>query len=399
MWSADDSTLYAPFERRGTSYLAALSSTRSGEPAREISQGPYTLDFVRYNAGGHAGFYFARGDGSHPSEVCALAEPRGDTSEPLRRLTSVHEKWLAGRALSQPSRLQAKSPDGESVESWLYPPLGLEPDKRYPLIVYLHGGPEAFDGEYFDEGLENQIFPAAGFGVLRVNYRGSTSYGEHFSVAIRGDWHRREYDDILAALDEALRQPWVDGARLGIGGWSYGGIQTVWVFGHTDRFQAAAPARFDVDYLIAFGEDHWLAVPGRARRPFRARGSLPATLADHVCAVHSDAAAVDRGRGRPQLPAAAGPTALRQAQGSPGAGGARGLPRGISYVRASGSFAGPARAPGSLVRFAAALRPRTSTLPWRRSRAGGGPGSRGTSAARTPGWSRRRDRRAESDRW
>ncbi|MEO8503170.1 MAG: S9 family peptidase [Acidobacteriota bacterium] len=259
IWSGDDATLYAPFERRGTSYLAALSSTHAGEPVREISQGPSTLDFVRYNAGEHAGFVFARGDASHPSEVFALAEPRVESLAQPRRLTSVHAKWLAGRVLSQPSRLLAKSRDGEPVESWLYPPLGVESGKRYPLIVYLHGGPEAFDGEYFDEGLENQIFPGAGFGVLRVNYRGSTSYGEAFSAAIRGDWHRREHDDIMAALDVAQLQPWVDNARLGIGGWSYGGIQTVWVLGHTDRFKAAAPERFEVDYLSAFGEDHWLA--------------------------------------------------------------------------------------------------------------------------------------------
>ncbi len=94
--------------------------------------------------------------------------------------------------------------------------------------------------------------------MLRVNYRGSTAYGEAFSRAIWGDWHRREYDDLMAALDAAIAShDWIDPARLGIGGWSYGGIMTLWTVGHTDRFRVGVPERFSFDYLSAFGEDQW----------------------------------------------------------------------------------------------------------------------------------------------
>ncbi len=271
IWSADDATLYAPLERRGTTYLAALPSAgRSASAAREASAannvgsprevhaGRFTLDFVRYAAGGKR-FVFGQGDPTHPSEIFALEEPGGAAALPPRRLSALHDAWLRGRTLVAPERLQARSADGTGVEAWLYPPATREPGKRYPLLVYVHGGPEAFDGEYFDEGFENQLFPTAGVAVLRVNYRGSTSYGEGFAAAIRSDWGRREHEDVLAALDQAVARPWIDGARVGIGGWSYGGIVTLWAVGHSDRFRAASPERFSSDYLSAFGQDQWVA--------------------------------------------------------------------------------------------------------------------------------------------
>jgi dipeptidyl aminopeptidase/acylaminoacyl peptidase len=263
IWSADDASIYVPLERRGTTYLAALPSAGSGAP-RELHAGRFTLDFVRYAAGGKR-FVFGEGDPTQPSEIYSLDEPASSAAlaslaAPVpQRLSKLHDGWLSEHALAAPERVQAVSADGTGVEAWLYPPPVRESGKRYPVLVYLHGGPQSFDGEYFDEGLENQIFPAAGIGVLRVNYRGSTSYGERFASAIRADWGRRELEDVLAALDQAARLPWVDGSRVGIGGWSYGGIVTLWAVGHSDRFRAASPERFSADYLSSFGQDQWVA--------------------------------------------------------------------------------------------------------------------------------------------
>ena len=106
--------------------------------------------------------------------------------------------------------------------------------------------------------LENQLLPAAGLAVLRCNYAGSTSYGEAFTRRLYGNWHFPEAEDLLACLDEALRtRPWLDGDRLGVGGWSWGGIMSLWLVGHTDRFKVAVPERFSMDYLSAFGQDQW----------------------------------------------------------------------------------------------------------------------------------------------
>lgn len=249
-WSPDDATLTTTFERRGTTWLGTLPV--AGGDARTIVAGPFVVDLARAIPGG-TGFVFARQDPTHLPELHVV---RTDGSG-SRRITRVNDELLADLRLSTPVKLAATSADGAAVEGWVYPPVGLERDARRPLILYVHGGPQTFDGEYFDAGLEPQILAGLGWGVLRVNYRGSTSYGEAFSRAIRGDWHRREHDDLMAVLDEAVKLPWVDPRRLGIGGWSYGGIMTIWTVAHTDRFAVGVPERFEIDYLSAFGQDQW----------------------------------------------------------------------------------------------------------------------------------------------
>lgn len=281
-WSSDDTTIYVTIDRRGANYLAKVSS--AGGPPQEILGGSDLLGQVRLShhpclivrsswlftseseaippmrhftrsPGICDSLYFTRTDATHLPEI-HTARLDGTV---VRRLSHINDDFLAERKLSSPQKIVARSSGVTQVESWLYPPLDFDASRRYPLIVYLHGGPQGFDGDWFDTGLENQIFPAAGYAVLRVNYRGSTSYGEAFCRALWGDWHWREHDDIMASVDEALKLPWLDGARLGIGGWSYGGIMTVWVAGHTDRFKVGVPERFEIDYLSCFGEDQWFA--------------------------------------------------------------------------------------------------------------------------------------------
>lgn len=253
IWSRDDDTLYVTLERRGATFLAAIPA--AGGAAREILGGRRHIDGVRLSPSRDR-FFLTLGDATHLPEIHAMA---ADGSG-LERLTHFGDAFLDGVSLSVPEKLVARNGSGDDVESWLYPPLGLDPSRKYPLILYIHGGPQEYDGDFFDTGLENQVFPGAGYAVLRVNYRGTTSYGEKFCRAIWGDWHSREYEDLMAALDHALAErPWLDAGRLGIGGWSYGGIMTLWTVGHTDRFKVGVPERFSFDYRSTFGEDQWHA--------------------------------------------------------------------------------------------------------------------------------------------
>lgn len=252
-WSPDDSLVYVTLERRGANHLVALPSNGSGPP-REVLGGPHVYDLVRLAPAGDR-LFFTASDATHLPEIHTAGTDGGG----MRKLSALNDGMLAGLELSVPEKLTARNPDGDEIEAWLYPPVDFDPSKKYPLILYIHGGPQAYDGDWFDIGLENQIFPGAGYAVLRVNYRGSTGYGEKFCRTLWGDWHHREYDDLMAALDEALRRPWLDPQRLGIGGWSYGGIMTVWTVSHTDRFKVGVPERFEVDYLSGFGQDQWFA--------------------------------------------------------------------------------------------------------------------------------------------
>jgi dipeptidyl aminopeptidase/acylaminoacyl peptidase len=253
IWSRADETLYVTLERRGATFLAAIPA--AGGPPHEILGGRRQIDGVRLSPSGDR-FFLTVGDTTHLPEIHAVA---ADGSG-LKRLSHFTDAFLDSVSLSVPEKLVARNGAGDDIDSWLYPPLGLDPTRKYPLILYVHGGPEEYDGDFFDTGLENQVFPGAGYAVLRVNYRGTTSYGEKFCRALWGDWHSREYEDLMTALDHALAErPWLDAGRLGIGGWSYGGIMTLWTVGHTDRFKVGVPERFSFDYRSIFGEDQWHA--------------------------------------------------------------------------------------------------------------------------------------------
>jgi dipeptidyl aminopeptidase/acylaminoacyl peptidase len=250
-WTPDDRSLVVPFDRKGANWIASVPAA-GGAPA-ELLGGPRVYGLVRL-APALRRIYFTITTTTTFEEIwCA-----GDDGAGARKLVGPNDELFTELALVTPEKLHAKGAGGDPVEAWLYPPADLDPSKSYPLILYIHGGPQEYDGEYFDPGLENQIFPARGWAVLRVNYRGSTSYGEAFSRALWADWHSREYEDLMSALDAALAaHRWLDAGRLGMGGWSYGGIMTVWIAGHTDRFKAGVPERFEVDYLSCFGTDEW----------------------------------------------------------------------------------------------------------------------------------------------
>ena len=250
-WSADDTALVVPFDRRGANWVGVLPS--GGGEARELLGGARVYGFVRVSNATKR-LYFTLSTPTTLSELWSA----NDDGTGAHKIGGPNDTALGGMTLVEPEKLQARNSAGDTVDAWLYPPVELDPAKTYPMILYIHGGPQEFDGEYFETGLENQLFPGKGWAVLRVNYRGSTSYGEAFSHAVWADWHSREHEDLMAAVDAALaKHAWIDPNRLGLGGWSYGGIMTVWIVSHTDRFKVGVPERFEVDYLSCFGTDQW----------------------------------------------------------------------------------------------------------------------------------------------
>jgi dipeptidyl aminopeptidase/acylaminoacyl peptidase len=251
LWSADDATLVVPFDRRGANWIAALPSA-GGDP-KELLGGARVFGLVRLQ-GKTRRLYFTV---STPTTLSELWTANADGTG-ARKIFGPNDAALSQMKLVVPEKLAAENKEGDAIDAWLYPPVDFDPAKSYPMILYIHGGPQEFDGEFFEPGLENQLFPGNGWAVLRVNYRGSTSYGEAFAHAVWADWHTREHEDLMAALDAALaKHRWIDPKRLGVGGWSYGGIMAVWMAGHTDRFRVGVPERFEADYLSCFGTDQW----------------------------------------------------------------------------------------------------------------------------------------------
>jgi dipeptidyl aminopeptidase/acylaminoacyl peptidase len=142
-------------------------------------------------------------------------------------------------AAAPPARWEALEVEREGVmiEAWLLFPADFVPSRRYPLVLDVHGGPHLHYGYCFD--LVQQALAAAGFLVVYSNPRGSTSYGDAYAQLVNEDWGGGDYLDLLAVVDAVGARPYVDGDRVGITGYSYGGYMTAWAIGQSDRFRAA----------------------------------------------------------------------------------------------------------------------------------------------------------------
>ena len=143
------------------------------------------------------------------------------------------------------------------MHSLLYRPALASPASRLPLVVYIHGGPNAQESYRFD--FERQFLAANGYAVLAVNYRGSNGRGSAWQKAIFADWGNLEVKDLLGAVDEAVRQGIADPERLGIGGWSYGGILTDYTIATSPRFKAAVSGAGSALQLAMYGTDQYVA--------------------------------------------------------------------------------------------------------------------------------------------
>jgi dipeptidyl aminopeptidase/acylaminoacyl peptidase len=175
---------------------------------------------------------FAFNDAKTPNDIwVASSAGRG-----AQRLTNFNSQ-IKDYALVTTEVVRWKAPDGLEIEGLLVKPLGYEQGKRYPLILQIHGGPYA----QFGYGLNPraQIFAASGYAVLLPNPRGSTGYGQKFTTANVGDWGGKDYQDLMAGVDELIKTGVADPERLAVMGGSYGGFMTFWVITQTNRFKAA----------------------------------------------------------------------------------------------------------------------------------------------------------------
>ncbi len=172
-------------------------------------------------------------------------------SRELRRLTNFNDALFDELALATPEYMAFTGVDGWPMDGWILKPRDFDPGKKYPLILEIHGGPNAQYGYGFMH--EMQVLAAAGYVVLYTNPRGSLGYGRDFALAVRGAWAEKDSLDIMAGVDASLQKGYIDEQRLGVIGGSYGGFMTSWLIGHTDRFKAAVADRSVIDRFSFFG--------------------------------------------------------------------------------------------------------------------------------------------------
>ncbi len=168
-----------------------------------------------------------------------------------KKLTGFNDALLQQVAFSDAERFTYKSVGNLEIEGWLMKPYGYQPGKKYPLALYIHGGPHSQYGEgWFDEF---QNLAAAGMWVLFTNPRGSSGYGGDFTYATRGRWFAEDYQDLMKGVDIAAARPDVDSTKMGVTGGSYGGVMTAWVTAKTNRFKAAETDRMISNWWSWYG--------------------------------------------------------------------------------------------------------------------------------------------------
>ena len=244
-FSADGKWIYFIADDDGTQNLMRVPAM-GGEITRPIGGRKMVESFTLDKNGAAAAVV---GELTHPAEVYLLPADGGD----LKRLTTTNDALMAQIRLPNVEYVHFKSKDGTTVAGYLYEPPEYKPGTRYPAILRPHGGPVwAYYAEFY---FTPQLYAANGYVVLAPNPRGSSGYGQDFCKAIYADWGHKDFEDDMAMVDYAVAQGIADPDKLGVGGWSYGGISTNFIITQTTRFKAAISGAGNFLYITNWGHD------------------------------------------------------------------------------------------------------------------------------------------------
>jgi len=245
------------FTPDGAWILFLVSDDRSEYPARisanggaveRLLQGPGIVSTLAQGKDGRLAV-LAANDGTHP-EIHALENGS------LRPLTHQNDALMAELKLGATEDFSCKAKDGTEVHGIIVKPPDYAAGRKYPTLLRIHGGPNGQDSHAFN--FERQIFAANGYVVVNVNYRGSSGRGEKYQTAILADWGNKEVIDLQAAMDHVVAAGLADPDRLGVGGWSYGGILTDAIIAKDHRFKAATSGAGTAFPLALYGVDQYI---------------------------------------------------------------------------------------------------------------------------------------------
>jgi dipeptidyl aminopeptidase/acylaminoacyl peptidase len=246
LWSADGTALTFLVEDDRSQYPARLT-LGTGRVERLIS-GQRVIANLSPNADG--AFAVLASTDTEPPEVAAFENGK------LRRLSHQNDAWMSQLLLGTTEEFTSTSKDGTEVHGLLTKPPTYEQGQKYPTLLRIHGGPNGQDDHSFS--FERQLFAANGYLVVAVNYRGSSGRGSAYQKAIFADWGDKEVVDLLGAMDHVQKIGLADPDRLGIGGWSYGGILTDYTIATDGRFKAATSGAGSALQLSMYGVDEYI---------------------------------------------------------------------------------------------------------------------------------------------
>jgi dipeptidyl aminopeptidase/acylaminoacyl peptidase len=276
-WAEDNGGLYFVAEDRGSQNIWFVPA--AGGAPRQVMNGTQILSVSSMSRGGV--MVGTRSSPYEPTDVYVFGVMRDKNmsgynvnASGLARLTNVNGDLLEGRKLGQVEEiwydsvgmsggqkcvaadsdpLQPKPSDCSKtrVQGWIVKPPDFDPAKKYPLLLYIHGGPHSMYGTGFNFEFQNHA--AEGYVVLYTNPRGSTGYGQAFGNAINNAYPGQDYDDLMRGVDEVIKRGYIDEHNLFVTGGSGGGVLTTWIVGHTDRFAAAVAMKPVVNWYSFVG--------------------------------------------------------------------------------------------------------------------------------------------------
>ena len=247
-WSADGQHISFLLQDDRTNHVATVPAENPNGQVQRKTSGRRVISAL--NAGKDGNFAVLATEPNKFTEVYALDGGN------LRQLTKHNQKLLDELQLATTEDFQSKSKDGTDVHGLIVKPAGYKPGTKYPALLIVHGGPNGQDQHAFS--FDREFLAANGYVVLAINYRGSAGRGNAWQKAIHGDWGNLEVVDLLGAVDEAVKQGIADPNRLGIGGWSYGGISTNYTIATDTRFKAAVSGAGSSMQFTMYGMDQYI---------------------------------------------------------------------------------------------------------------------------------------------
>jgi dipeptidyl aminopeptidase/acylaminoacyl peptidase len=256
VWSRDSSKIYFTAADRG--YVPIFSVPASGGTVETVLD-EVMVRSLSLTPDGRS-LVFTSQSNDAPAEVFRYEL----ATKELDQLTKLNAELMKSRKLGKMKSFWFKGAGDERVHAFLLmPPKPTQPEdenKKIPLVMLIHGGPQGMFGDSFHPRWNSQLFAAPGYAVLMINFHGSVGYGQAFTDSIRGDWGGKPYVDIMRGLRAALKKfPRLDERRVGAAGASYGGYMINWIGTHTDRYRCliSHAGVYDLTSMYGATEELW----------------------------------------------------------------------------------------------------------------------------------------------